>query len=70
MGRWLDITPVYLMRRRLSRSSRKSFLVLLVWSQCLCLTPTICNPFVPIERFSFSSVTVTPSPPMRVEGDF
>ena len=60
MGRWLNITPVRLMRRRFSRSSRKSFLVLLVWSQCLCLTPTICNPFVPIERFSLSSVIVTP----------
>ena len=48
-GRWLNITPVRLMRRRLSRSSRKSFLVLLVWSQCLCLTPTMCNLFVPIE---------------------
>ena len=69
-GRWLNITPVRLMRRRLSRSSRTSFLVLLVWSQCLCLIPTICNPFVPTERFSLSSFIVTPSPPIRVEEDF
>ena len=52
-GEMAQVTPVRLMRRRLSRSSRTSFLVLLVWSQCLCLTPTICNPFVPIERFHF-----------------
>ena len=32
--------------------------------------PAICNPFVPIEQFSLSSVIVTPSPPIRVEGDF
>ena len=29
-------------------------------------TPTICNPFLPIERFSLSCVIVTPSPPIRV----
>ena len=57
------------MAQHYSRSSDAAA-SLTIFEEVVPSTPTICNPFVPIERFSLSSVIVTPSPPIRVEGYF